>query len=126
MDQARKEALTKELDQQRGDLSGRYHGLREELDLPRQLRLSVKKHPKRWAAAAAGTAFLGMRLIRGKKVIYKDQRKKRGVIFRTANLAFNLARPALTTIALNYAREYAEAYLHPEQENSMLGGPPQK
>ena len=126
MDQARKKALAKELDKQRGGLSSCYHGLREELDLPRQLRLSVKKHPKRWAAAAAGIAFLGMRLIRSKTVIYKDQRNKRGLIFRTAKFAFNLARPALTTIALNYVRQYAQAFLHTEEQNSMLGGPAQK
>jgi hypothetical protein len=126
MDQAEKEALIRELDQQREDLSNRYNGLRVELDLAYQLRLSVKKHPKRWAAAAAGVTFLGMRLLRSKKVIYEDQRENRSLLFRTGKLVFNLARPTLTTIALNYARKYAEAHLHPEQENSMLGGPPQK
>ena len=126
MDQAEKEALIRELDQQREDLSNRYHGLRVELDPAYQLRLSVKKHPKRWAAAAAGVTFLGMRLLRSKKVIYEDQRKNRSLLFRTGKLVFKLARPTLTTMALNYARKYAEAHLHPEQENSMLGGPPQK
>ncbi|MDG2399738.1 MAG: hypothetical protein P8M04_04125 [Akkermansiaceae bacterium] len=126
MDQAKKAALIKDLDQQRSDLSARYRGLRGELDLAYQLRLSVKRHPKRWAAAAAGITFLGMRLLRSKKVIYKDQQKNRSLLFRTGKLVFNLARPALTTMALNYARKYAEAHLHREQENSMLGGPPQK
>jgi hypothetical protein len=126
MDQAKKAALIKDLDQQRSDLSARYRGLRRELDLAYQLRLSVKRHPKRWAAAAAGITFLGMRLLRSKKVIYKDQQKNRSLLFRTGKLVFNLARPALTTMALNYARKYAEAHLHREQENSMLGGPPQK
>jgi hypothetical protein len=126
MEQGRKEALVKELDQQRGNISHRYQDLRKRLDLVHQLRLSVKKHPKRWAAAAAGTTFLGMRVLRSKKVIYKGAPKKRGLLFRTSKVAFNLARPALTTMALNYARAYAEAHLDPERENSMLGGPPQK
>ena len=39
MDQAEKEALIRELDQQREDLSNRYNGLRVELDLAYQLRL---------------------------------------------------------------------------------------
>jgi hypothetical protein len=126
MDKAEKEALIRELDQQRGDLSDRFDGLRVELDLAHQLRLSVKKHPKRWAAAAAGVTFLGMRLLRSKKVIYEDHQKNRSLLFRTGKLVFNLARPALTSIALNYARKCAEVHLHPEQANSMLGDPPQK
>jgi hypothetical protein len=126
MDQAEKEALSKELDLQRDDLSDRYHALRMELDLAHQIRLSVKSHPKRWAAAAAGITFIGMRLLRRKKVIYKDPQKNHGLLFRTGKLVFKLARPALTSMALNYARKYAEVHLHPEQANSMLGGPPQK
>ena len=126
MDQARKKALIEKLDQQRSNLFDHYRGLRRELDPTHQLRLSLRKHPKRWAVAAAGTAFLGMRLFGSKKVIHKGQGKKRGLLFRTGKLAFNLARPTLTTIALNCAREYAEGHFHPEQENSMLGGPPQK
>lgn len=114
MDQAKKEALIKELDQQRNDLSDGYHGLRMELDLAHQFRLSVKRHPKRWAVAAAGITFLGIRILRSKKVIYKDQRKNRGPLFRLGKLVFNLARPALTTMALNYARKYAEGHLHQE------------
>lgn len=114
MDQAKKEALIKELNQQRNDLSDGYHGLRMELDLAYQLRLSVKRHPKRWAVAAAGITFLGIRILRSKKVIYKDQRKNRGLLFRMGKLVFNLARPALTTMALNYARKYAEGHLHQE------------
>ena len=126
MDEAAKKALIRELDQQRDNLFGGYHRLRGQLDLAYQLRLSVKRNPKRWTAVAAGITFLGMRLLRSKKVIYKDQRKKRGLIFRTGKLVFNLAHPAVTTMALNYARKYAEAHLRTEQPNSMLGGPPQK
>jgi hypothetical protein len=126
MDQAGKKALIEKLDQQRSNLFDHYRGLRRELDPTHQLRLSLRKHPKRWAVAAAGTAFLGMRLFGSKKVIHKGQGKKRGLLFRTGKLVFNLARPTLTTIALNCAREYAEGHFHPEQENSMLGGPPQK
>jgi len=126
MDQAGKKALIEKLDQQRSNLFDHYRGLRRELDPTHQLRLSLRKHPKRWAVAAAGTAFLGMRLFGSKKVIHKGQGKKRGLLFRTGKLAFNLARPTLTTIALNCARKYAEGHFHPEQENSMLGGPPQK
>ena len=126
MDQARKEALSEQLDQQRKVLSSRYSGVKQGLDLGHQIKQSLKRHPGRWAAAGAGTGLLALRLLRRKKVIYQDLRKRRGLILRSGSLLFKLARPALTTVALKYARDYLETRLEHDPDNSMLGGPPQK
>ncbi len=121
-----KKALVEQLDRQRGRIAGRYQSLQQELNPGYQLKQSVWKHPGRWAAASAGTAFLVTRLLRPKKVISNEGGKKRGLLVKTGKFIFTLARPALTAFVVKQAQEYAEAKLGHDPDNSMLGGPSQK
>lgn len=121
-----KKALVAQLDQQRHLLFKDLQSVKRELSPGRKLKQSVQKHPARWAAGAAGVAFLGARLLRSKKVVYTDGAKKSGFIMGIGKLAFNLSRPALTAFAIKQVQDYAEARLGQNPANSMLGGPPQK
>ncbi len=126
MAKPQKKSLVKLLDLQRSDLMTSHDALQRELSLSHQLGKSVRNHPGAWAAAGTGTAFLLARLVRRKNVIFKNGEKKRGLILRSGKLIFSMARPALTTFALKYAKDYLEARFGPFDDNSMLGGPPQK
>lgn len=126
MAQSRKEALIREIRQQREDLAARCDSLRQQLEPGRQIRLSLHKHPLRWAVSAGGTAFLLARLARRRPVVCSKHRRGGGVIWGTARLVFNLARPPLTAMALQKVQKYLESRFHPNPGNSMLGGPPQK
>lgn len=121
-----KEVLIEKLALKRSELSRSRTSLERELSLSTQLRKSMIAHPGRWAAAGAGTAFMIARAFRSKTIIQTEGGKKHGLIFRTIKLAVSLARPALTTLAIKYARDYVEARFGPFEDNSMLGGPPQK
>ncbi len=126
MAQSRKEALIREIRQQREDLAARCESLRQQLEPGRQIRLSLHKHPLRWAVSAGGTAFLLARLARRRPVVCSKHRRGGGVILGTARLVFNLARPPLTAMAVQKVQKYLESRFHPNPGNSMLGGPPQK
>ena len=126
MAQSRKEELIREIRQQREDLAARCDSLRQELEPGRQIRQSLHRYPLRWALSAGGTAFLLARLVRRRPVVCSKHRRRKGLLFGTARLAFNLARPALTAMALQKVQQHLEARLHPNPGNSMLGGPPQK
>jgi hypothetical protein len=126
MAQSRKEELIREIRQQREDLSARCENLRQELEPGRQIRLSLHKHPLRWALSAGGTAFLLARLVRRRPVVCSKHRRRGGLLFGTARLAFNLARPTLTAMALKKLQQQLESRFHPNPGNSMLGGPLQK
>jgi|TARA_B110000914_G_scaffold153887_1_gene135043 hypothetical protein len=126
MAELQKKALIEQLALQRSEMTTTCDALQRELSLSHQLGESLRNHPGQWAAAGAGTAFLLARLARRKKIIYTDEKGKHGVIFRTSKLIFSLARPALTTFALKYAKDYLEAHFGPFDDNSKLGGSPQK
>jgi hypothetical protein len=101
-------------------------GLKEELSPGRQLKRSLQKHPLGWALSAAGASFLLARLIRRPKVVYAGRRKSWFALPLGARLALRLARPAITSFALRKAREHLESRFNPPEDNSMLGGSPQK
>ncbi len=126
MAQSRKEELIREIRQQREDLVARCESLRQELEPGRQIRLSLHKHPLRWALSAGGTALLFARLARRRPVVCSKHRRRGGLLLATARLAFNLARPTLTAMALQKVQKHLESRFHPNPGNSMLGGPPQK
>jgi len=126
MAQSQKEQLVQELDAQRSHLDGRFQSLKAGLEPGHQLRLSLRKHPLRWTLGAATSAFLGTRLLRRRKSDSRKSKKRGGLLFQGAKLAFFFARPALTTFALQKAREQLEKHLNRTPDNSMLGGSPQK
>jgi len=126
MAQSRKEELIREIRQQREDLATRCESLRQELAPARRIRLSLHKHPLRWALSAGGSAFLLTRLVRRRPAVCSKHRRRGGLLFGTARLAFNLARPTLTAMALKKLQQQLESRFHPNPGNSMLGGPLQK
>lgn len=126
MAETEKKALIAQLALQRSEMTSSRDALQTELSLSRQLKKSVRSHPSRWVIGGAVTAMTLGFIFRRKKVIYKNGSKKRGLIRRVARLAFTLGRPAITTLAIKQARDYAEARLGPLPDNSMLGDPPQK
>jgi hypothetical protein len=126
MAEAHKKALVAQLALQRTEMTNSRGSLQAELSLSRQLKKSVRSHPKQWMIGGAVSAFALSYLFRRKKVIYTNFAGKKGLIRRTAGLAFTLARPALTTLALKHAKDYAEARFGPLPYNSMLGDQSQK
>ena len=123
-----KEELVAQLDQLRERLTAQSQSLRTQLSPGFQLKNSLQRHPGKWMAASAGTAFFAMRLLKRRKAIQKAGGKKRSLLARSGIAAFKLARPALTTLAIKHLRDFAEIKygFPPTEDNSMLGGPPQK
>lgn len=121
-----KEVLVEKLALKRSEMDRSRSSLERELSISTQLKKSMYAHPGRWAAAGAGTAFMVARLARHKKATNSAGLKKRGIIIKIGKLIFSIARPALTTFAIKYAKDQLEARFGPFEDNSMLGGPPQK
>lgn len=126
MAEAQKKAIVAQLALQRSDMTESRRSLKTELSVSRQFKKSVRSHPGSWVVGGAVTAFTLALIFRRKKVIYSNFPEKKGFIGKTARLAFTLARPALTTLAIKHAKDYAEARFGLTDDNSMLGGPPQK
>ncbi|MFT6181920.1 MAG: D-alanyl-D-alanine carboxypeptidase [Paracoccaceae bacterium] len=126
MAEAEKKALVAQLALQRSGMLSQRDDLTRELSISYQVKRSLRKNSKTMVVggAVAGIA-LGF-LFRRRKVIYSPGPVKRGMIGSAAHALFSLARPALTTLALAYAKDYAEAHFGPFENNSMLGGSPQK
>jgi hypothetical protein len=127
MARTRKEQLILDLQRQRGDLTCHFRVLKGELSPGHQLQLSLRRHPFRWAAAAAGSGFLTSRLLLGRKADRRNPEKQRRRFFLgTGKLLFSLARPTLSAFALKKMEEHLETRESDPSGNSMLGGPPQK
>ncbi len=126
MAEAQKKALVAQLALQRSEMTQSRDSLQSELSVSTQLKKSVHTHPKRWIIGGTVSAIAFCLVFRRKKIIYTHLGKRRGLVARSARLAFAFARPALTTLALKYAKDYAEARFGPLPYNSMLGDPPQK
>jgi hypothetical protein len=126
MARSRKEELILELQEQREDLTRRFHSLKEEMHPVHQLQASVRKHPLGWALGTAGSAFLATRLLKNLGRQQNKPRKRRSLVWGGGRLLFTLARPALTNLALNKAREHLESHLGQSSRNSVLGAPSQK
>jgi DNA-binding LacI/PurR family transcriptional regulator len=126
MAEAEKIALVAQLALQRSDMTSSRNSLTQELSVSRQFKKSLRNNPTPWAIGGVATVLALGILFRRKKIIYSPVPVKAGIIGRTARLVASLARPALTTLALKHAREYAETRFGPFEDNSMLGGPPQK
>jgi len=126
MAEAEKIALVAQLALQRSDMTSSRKALTQELNVSRQFKKSLRNNPTPWAIGGVVTVLALGLLFRRKKIIYSPVPIKEGMIGRTTRLIVSLARPPLTTLALKHAKEYAEARFGPFEDNSMLGGPPQK
>ena len=126
MAEAEKKALVAQLALQRSEVALSRSSLKSELSVPKQVKKAFRRKPAPWIAGAVVTCLAVGLLFRRKKVIYSSAPLERGFIGRTSNAFLALARPALTSLALKHAKDYAEARFGSEEENSMLGGPPQK
>jgi len=126
MAEAEKIALVGQLALQRSEMSLSRDSLTQELSVSRQFKKSLRQNPTPWAIGGVVTVLALGILFRRKKIIYSPTPNDGGIIGRTTRLVASLARPALTTLAVKYARDYAEARFGPFEGKSMLGGPPQK
>lgn len=124
MAQSRKEELIEDLRQQRLSLSARGEVLKRDLTPSHLLRSSLRQHPFRWALGGGACSFFVARALRRRTVI--APRKRRGLVFGLARMAFKLARPTLTAMALQKGQQFLESRFNPPPENSRLGGSPQK
>lgn len=126
MAQSRKEELVEDLRQQRLNLSARGEDLKRQLKPAHLLQTSAQKHPLRWALSAGIVSFFITRALRPRVVVRSASRKRHGMVFSLARLAFKLARPTLTALAFQKGQQLLESRFNPPNENSRLGGSPQK
>ena len=124
MAQSRKEELIEDLRRQRQSLSARGETLKRELRPGNVLRKSVQEHPFGWALSAGIGSFLIARAFRRRTVV--APKKRSGLFMTLAKLAFKLARPSLTAMAIQKGQQILESRFNPPPDNSRLGGPPQK
>ena len=126
MAEAQKKALIAQLALQRAEMNQSRENLESEFRLSRQVKRSMRNHPKHWALAGTLSACLLTLSLRRKKVIYSQGKKSHGLLRHSLRLATTFAKPALTTYALKIAKNYAEKRLGPLPHNSMLGDLSQK
>jgi len=116
-------ALTAELDLHRAQMASQIAVLRQKLDVPRQVKGSLAKHPAVWFAGAAIAGFVISQIPRRKKALpepvnYRyvrergsEQKKESKPLMHALMLmALKSAADAAKPMALNWMKQYLTAY----------------
>src|SRR6266436_4390625 len=69
-----KAELTEEIARSRGEITHRLSRVREETDLPRKIRRSVRREPVPWIIGAIAVGLLVTAVVTRKKKVYVDAR----------------------------------------------------
>lgn len=125
MAEQRKKELVARLARTRRDITVAKARVSHELNVGYQLKKSFQNHPLGWFAGTAGVVTL-LGLLRRRQVKAGQPQTRFRFLRWIFGISFTLARPALTALLVNKAKEEAEKRLGEGSLKSMLGGPPQK
>src|SRR5438067_11699087 len=106
--------LAAELDRARAKLARNFDAFRRDIDVPAQLKKSIRENKGAWLGAAAAIGLLLAKIPARKKKIYVDRHtnervkkiEKAGLALAVGKMLFSAARPFLTSFATKKMGEF--------------------
>lgn len=98
------ERLIRLAEQSRGQLGGKIHQLRRQLDVPARMKASVFRHPSLWMAGSMFSGLAASSLFRRRRPA--EPKKKKGLAALLLGLTLTAAKPAAKIWLANRAKDW--------------------
>src|SRR2546423_15511376 len=107
--------LSEQIARSREDLSLRVNRVREEVDLPRKIRRSVRREPVPWIVGAIAVGLLVMAVVTRKKKVYIDAKggtKSKHALLEAGFVlgALRIAASLLKPVVMNFVEKKFGSY----------------
>jgi hypothetical protein len=107
--------LKSQIDRSREDLALRLERVREEADLPRKIRLSVRREPVPWIIGAIAVGLLVTAVVTRRKKVYVDAKgapKSKHVLLEAGFVlgALRIAAGLLKPVVMNFVEKKLGSY----------------